>query len=257
MVRKATQPGEISERLDIAAPTLSFHLKELTQAGLLTVRKESRYMHYSANFDRMNAVLAYLTENCCSHGAACDPACAPRQTTNRTQEEIRVSDQNRTFNVLFLCTGNSCRSILAEATFNHLAPPGWRAVSAGSKPTGKVHPRSLALLAREGISTEGYHSKSWDELPEVPDIVVTVCASAAGETCPVYLGPVLRTHWGVDDPAHATGTDAQIDAAFMRAYRTLRARIEAFSRCHSRSRGLSGVAARGAPSGSRAPEGRT
>ena len=131
-------------------------------------------------------------------------------------------------NVLFLCTGNSCRSILAEATFNHLAPPGWRAVSAGSKPTGKVHPRSLALLAREGISTEGYHSKSWDELPEVPDIVVTVCASAAGETCPVYLGPVLRTHWGVDDPAHATGTDAEIDAAFMRAYRTLRARIEAF-----------------------------
>jgi arsenate reductase (thioredoxin) len=139
-----------------------------------------------------------------------------------------VSDQNQTFNVLFLCTGNSCRSILAEATFNHLAPPGWRAVSAGSKPTGKVHPRSLALLAREGISTEGYHSKSWDELPEVPDIVVTVCASAAGETCPAYLGPVLRTHWGVDDPAHATGTDAQIDAAFMRAYGTLRARIEAF-----------------------------
>ena len=139
-----------------------------------------------------------------------------------------MSDPNRTFNVLFLCTGNSCRSILAEATFNHLAPPGWRAVSAGSKPTGKVHPRSLALLAREGIATEGYHSKSWDDLPEVPDIVVTVCASAAGETCPVYLGPVLRTHWGVDDPAHATGTDAEIDAAFMRAYRTLRARIEAF-----------------------------
>ena len=131
-------------------------------------------------------------------------------------------------NVLFLCTGNSCRSILAEATFNHLAPPGWRAMSAGSRPTGKVHPRSLALLAREGIPTEGYHSKSWDELPEVPDIVVTVCASAAGETCPVYLGSVLRTHWGVDDPAHATGTDAQINAAFMRAYRTLRARIEAF-----------------------------
>lgn len=139
-----------------------------------------------------------------------------------------MSDPSRTFTVLFLCTGNSCRSILAEATFNHLAPPGWRAVSAGSKPTGKVHPRSLALLAREGIATEGYHSKSWDELPEVPDIVVTVCASAAGETCPVYLGPVLRTHWGVDDPAHATGTDAEIDAAFMRAYRTLRARIEAF-----------------------------
>jgi arsenate reductase (thioredoxin) len=131
-------------------------------------------------------------------------------------------------NVLFLCTGNSCRSILGEATFNHLAPPGWRALSAGSKPTGQVHPRSLALLAREGIDTRGYHSKSWDGLPVTPDIVITVCGSAAGETCPAYLGPVLRTHWGVDDPAHVTGTDAQIDAAFHKAYRTLRSRIEAF-----------------------------
>jgi len=131
-------------------------------------------------------------------------------------------------NVLFLCTGNSCRSVLGEATFNHLAPQGWRAMSAGSKPTGQVHPRSLALLVREGIDTRGYHSKSWDNLPVTPDIVITVCGSAAGETCPAYLGPVRRTHWGVEDPAHATGTDAQIDAAFAKAYRTLRARIEAF-----------------------------
>lgn len=131
-------------------------------------------------------------------------------------------------NVLFLCTGNSCRSILAEATFNHLAPAGWKAISAGSKPAGYVHPRSLALLAREGIPTAGCHSKSWDALPVTPDIVVTVCASAAGETCPVYLGSVLRTHWGVEDPAHATGSDAEIDAAFITAYRILRARIETF-----------------------------
>lgn len=131
-------------------------------------------------------------------------------------------------NVLFLCTGNSCRSILAEATFNHLAPASWTAMSAGSKPTGQVHPRSLALLAREGISTEGCHSKSWDTLPLTPNVVITVCSSAAGETCPAYLGPVLRTHWGVEDPAHATGTDAEIDAAFMTAYRILRARVEAF-----------------------------
>lgn len=131
-------------------------------------------------------------------------------------------------NVLILCTGNSCRSILGEATFNHLAPAGWHAISAGSKPAGYVHPRSLALLAREGISTEGYHSKSWDELPVTPDIVITVCGSAAGETCPAYLGPVLRAHWGVEDPAHVTGTDEEIDAAFMTAYRVLRKRIETF-----------------------------
>jgi arsenate reductase len=131
-------------------------------------------------------------------------------------------------NVLILCTGNSCRSILGEATFNHLAPAGWRAVSAGSQPAGYVHPRSLALLQREGISTEGYFSKSWDNLPVTPDIVITVCASAAGETCPAYLGPVMRTHWGVEDPAHVTGTEEEINAAFMHAYRTLRHRIETF-----------------------------
>lgn len=131
-------------------------------------------------------------------------------------------------NILFLCTGNSCRSILAEATFNALAPEGMHAVSAGSHPAGYVHPRSLALLQREGIATEGYSSKSWDELSVIPDIVITVCSSAAGETCPAYLGNVFRAHWGVEDPAKAVGTDAEIDAAFMKAYTILRRRIEAF-----------------------------
>ena len=131
-------------------------------------------------------------------------------------------------NVLFLCTGNSCRSVLGEATFNHLAPEGWRALSAGSKPTGKIHPRSLALLEREGISTEGYFSKSWNDLLVTPDIVLSVCGNAANETCPTYLGPVLRSHWGVEDPAHVEGTEAQIDAAFMTAYGILRYRIEQF-----------------------------
>jgi arsenate reductase len=131
-------------------------------------------------------------------------------------------------NVLFLCTGNSCRSVLGEATFNHLAPEGWRALSAGSKPTGKIHPRSLALLEREGISTEGYFSKSWNDLLVTPDIVLSVCGNAANETCPTYLGPVLRSHWGVEDPAHVEGSEAEIDAAFMTAYGILRYRIEQF-----------------------------
>jgi arsenate reductase len=101
-------------------------------------------------------------------------------------------------------------------------------MSAGSHPTGQVHPRSLALLAKEGIATEGYFSKSWDNLPLTPDVVVTVCSNAAGETCPAYLGNVVRTHWGVEDPAHVTGTDEEINAAFYEAYRILRTRIEAF-----------------------------
>jgi arsenate reductase len=129
--------------------------------------------------------------------------------------------------LLFLCTGNSGRSILAEATFNHLAHSGWRALSGGSRPTGQVNPRSLALLRRMGIATAGCRSKSWEELRQTPDVVITVCASAAGESCPAYLGPAVRAHWGVEDPAQAIGSDAQIDAAFEQAYRTLRRRIEA------------------------------
>ena len=131
-------------------------------------------------------------------------------------------------NILFLCTGNSCRSILAEATFNALAPAGMLAMSAGSKPTGQVHPRCIALLNKNGIATDGYYSKSWDALPITPDIVITVCVNAAGEACPAYLGKVVRAHWGVEDPATATGTDAEIDAAFGTAYLILRKRIKAF-----------------------------
>jgi len=103
-----------------------------------------------------------------------------------------------------------------------------RAISAGSKPTGEVHPRSIALLKSKGIATDGYYSKSWDNLPVTPDIVITVCGNAAGETCPAYLGKVLRAHWGVDDPAKATGTDEEINASFEQAYQILRKRIEAF-----------------------------
>jgi arsenate reductase len=130
--------------------------------------------------------------------------------------------------ILFLCTGNSCRSVLSEAIFNHLAPAGLKAISAGSQPAGKLHPRAVALLHSKGISTDGCYSKSWNDLPAMPDIVVTVCGSAAGETCPAYLGPVLRTHWGVDDPGHVVGTEDEINTAFERTYRIIRARIEAF-----------------------------
>lgn len=131
-------------------------------------------------------------------------------------------------NLLFLCTGNSCRSLISEATFNHLAPAGWHALSAGSKPLGRLNTRALALLTREGISTDGYYSKSWNDLPLIPDVVISVCGNAANETCPAYLGPALRTHWGVDDPAHVEGTEAEITAAFNRAYGILRYRIEQF-----------------------------
>ena len=130
--------------------------------------------------------------------------------------------------MLFLCTGNSCRSLIGEATFNHLAPEGWRAISAGSKPLGRLNSGALALLKREGIPTAGYFSKSWHDLPVTPDIVLSVCGNAANEVCPAYLGRVLRSHWGVEDPAHAEGTEEEVREAFNTAYRIIRYRIEQF-----------------------------
>lgn len=117
---------------------------------------------------------------------------------------------------------------MGEAIFNHLAPEGWHGLSAGSKPIGKLNSRAVALLEQEGISTQGYFSKSWNDLPLTPDIVISVCGNAANETCPAYLGPVLRSHWGVEDPSHMEGSEADITAAFMLAYRILRHRIEQF-----------------------------
>ena len=134
----------------------------------------------------------------------------------------------RPLNILVLCTGNSCRSILGEALVNHLGAGRFQACSAGSHPVGKVNPNALATLARHGLPTDGYFSKSWDDLSDTPiDIMISVCDSAAGETCPVYLGSAVRGHWGLPDPAHVTGTPDVVEAAFEETYSALQQRIEA------------------------------
>ena len=130
-------------------------------------------------------------------------------------------------NILFLCTGNSCRSIIAEALFRAMAPAGFTAQSAGSKPAGYVHPRALEALAEAGIATQGLESKSWDNLPQSPAVVITLCAGAAGEACPVYFGNVVRSHWGMPDPAGVQGDEATIKAAFAETVAVLRGRISA------------------------------
>lgn len=129
-------------------------------------------------------------------------------------------------NFLFLCTGNSCRSILAEALLTSMAPRGITAQSAGSRPAGFVHPMALAVLRKAGLPTEGLSSKSWDNLAEKPDIVITLCADAAGETCPVYLGNVARCHWGLPDPAKTVGDEATVTAAFNATFAELWSRLK-------------------------------
>ena len=146
-------------------------------------------------------------------------------------EKIRVSER-RVHNVLFLCTGNSARSILGEALLDHWGKGRFKAFSAGSFPKGAVHPLALALLRSLNLPTEGLRSKSWSEFaaPGAPvmDFVITVCDQAASEVCPVWPGQPITAHWGVPDPAAVEGTEAEKMAAFRDAYRRLDARIKLF-----------------------------
>lgn len=139
---------------------------------------------------------------------------------------------DRPFNVLFLCTGNSARSVIAEAILNREGRGKFRAFSAGSQPKGEVHPYTLDLLRRMNFDVSGFRSKSWTEFsaPDAPrlDFVFTVCDSAAAESCPAWSGQPMTAHWGVPDPAAATGSEAEIRLAFADAYRMLNNRISAF-----------------------------
>ncbi len=132
-------------------------------------------------------------------------------------------------NVLFLCTGNSARSILAEAMLNAQGKGRFAAYSAGSHPAGVVNPNALRELARRNLPATGFRSKSWEEFaaPDAPkmDLVITVCDNAAGETCPIWPGAPLRAHWGVPDPAAVRGTLPEIEQAFREAYDSLEQRI--------------------------------
>ncbi len=134
--------------------------------------------------------------------------------------------------VLFVCTGNSARSILGEAILNRLGDGRFQAYSAGSRPTGTVNPFALSLLRERGYAVDGLRSKSWDVFsrPDAPqiDFVFTVCDSAGNETCPIWPGHPVTAHWGIPDPAAATGTDEGKRAAFEKAYASLHARITAF-----------------------------
>lgn len=137
------------------------------------------------------------------------------------------------YNVLFLCTGNSARSILAEVLLNAMGTTRFRAFSAGSHPKGEVNPYALRLLQKNRLPTDGLRSKSWDEFarPGAPELhfVFTVCDQAAGEVCPVWPGQPMSAHWGIPDPAAATGSDAEIERAFFRAYEQLHRRISLFT----------------------------
>jgi arsenate reductase len=137
---------------------------------------------------------------------------------------------NKTYNILFLCTGNSARSIMAEVLMNHLSRSRFHAYSAGSHPAGDVNPFALELLHRKGFATDALRSKSWDEFakPDAPsmDFVITVCDKAAGEVCPVWPGQPMTAHWGFEDPAAVVGSDDERRQVFLKVFVEIARRIE-------------------------------
>ena len=136
---------------------------------------------------------------------------------------------DKTYNVLFLCTGNSARSVLAETILNHMGKGRFKAYSAGSHPNGQVNPYAIKYLQQQGLPTEGLRSKSWDEFAgaDAPhfDFIITVCDNAAGEVCPIWPGKPTSGHWGIEDPAAVEGTDAEKLAAFSHAFTLMNRRI--------------------------------
>jgi arsenate reductase len=156
---------------------------------------------------------------------------ARRESSLEKLQPLEMNIQ-RTYNVLFLCTGNSARSILAESLMNALGKGRFRGFSAGSFPKGQVHPLALDLLKRLNLPSEGFRSKSWDEFaaPEaLPlDFIFTVCDNAAGEVCPVWPGKPMSAHWGIPDPAAVEGSAADKSLAFRKAFKQLETRIKLF-----------------------------
>lgn len=131
--------------------------------------------------------------------------------------------------ILFMCTANSCRSVLSEGLFNHVAPEGMTAVSSGSFPSGRLNPRAVSTLQGLGVDTSALYSKGSESFQDSPpDIVITVCDKAGGEPCPVYFGPAIKSHWGLADPSDVEGTDSEIQSAFDATVAHIRERFAVF-----------------------------
>ena len=149
------------------------------------------------------------------------------RTIRKDSRLLRLMMADDPKNVLFLCTGNSCRSVMAEAVINQMAHGRYKAFSAGSSPTGYVHPKTIETLKRQGIDPGAPQSKSWDVFANEPfDLVITVCDQAAGESCPVFSGKPTKLHWSIPEPAKAQGTEAEINAAFDESFMLLKDRID-------------------------------
>jgi protein-tyrosine-phosphatase/DNA-binding transcriptional ArsR family regulator len=218
------RPTEIAEALAMKQNTLSHHLSDLASSGLVQVKRDGRSLFYSVDMAQTEALVAYLALNV---GRARPELLSPFPAA---VQENDVQDSG--FNVLFICSGNSARSIFAEAILRDLGRGRFIAFSAGTRPNSTLNPFALEVLERNGHATGDMRSKHISEFQAldspVMDFVFTVCDAAAAEECPPWPGQPITGHWGLPDPVKATGTEAEKGLVFAQTYSALRRRIAAF-----------------------------
>ncbi|MDQ1899194.1 metalloregulator ArsR/SmtB family transcription factor [Paracoccus sp. WLY502] len=221
---RGVRPTEIAEALGLKQNTLSHHLSDLTASGLVQVERQGRSLFYAVDLGTAEGLIGYLALDV---GRARPDLLAPLLTSRKD-----AAMRDTVFNVLFICSGNSARSIFAEALLRDLGRGKFQALSAGTQPGTALNPFALDVLARNGHDTVGLRSKHVSEFqqPDAPvmDFVFTVCDTAAAEECPPWPGQPITGHWGLPDPAKATGSDAGKALAFTQTYAALRRRVEAF-----------------------------
>ncbi|MCF8484727.1 MAG: metalloregulator ArsR/SmtB family transcription factor [Rhodobacteraceae bacterium] len=220
---QGVQPSHIAGVLGVKANTLSHHLSDLAQAGLVQVDRRGRALFYTVDLERVKSMLGYLVEDCCRGRA---DLCLPASPAPMT-------DGSRPLNVLFVCSGNSARSLMAEALLHHANPQRFRVHSAGTTPANAPHPMAIEVLKRAGIDISPLHPKSLAQFQtaEAPkmDFIFTLCDHAASEDCPPWQGQPFSAHWGLPDPAKADGNPAEQALAFATAFALLNRRISAFA----------------------------
>ncbi len=222
----AVPAGELAQALSIKPSTLSVYLSALTGVGLATKTRHKTSLHYQVRLEAARDVIDYLFLDCCRGRPQ---LCPPLDLVYPTDV---LDKPNRKQNVIFICTGNSARSILAESILRQAAGGRYNAYSAGTRPAAAPNPFAIALLKEKGQETRDLRSKSLDEFQEdgAPkmDYIFTVCDSAANEECPFWPGQPISGHWGIPDPAAGDGSDAEKRQAFTTAYDRMHARICAF-----------------------------
>ncbi|SEI78715.1 transcriptional regulator, ArsR family [Pseudooceanicola nitratireducens] len=220
----AVPAGEIANALAVKASTMSTYLAALVRAGLVTQTRSGTSLLYAVNMTTARQMFDYLFLDCCRGRPE---ICLPQSSGSSAMTD------HRTYSVLFICTGNSARSIFAESLLRQIGGSRFTVYSAGTRPSSELNPFALQVLTDKGHDISDLRAKNVAEFsgPDAPDLdfVFTVCNQAANEECPAWEGQPISGHWGMVDPVKATGTDAEKSLAFQQAYGALKRRIEAFT----------------------------